>query len=56
MNNDSYFDINGEEIKVGDTVKDWCTGKPDKYILVEIKSAEELEQLYVRSWGLLEVV
>ena len=50
----AYRDINGVEIKVGDTVLDWLTQSIP--IRSAIESLDHLDRLYVHSWGLLEVV
>lgn len=47
-------DINGVEIKVGDTVLDWLTQGSMSPSTIE--SLEHLDRLYVHSWGLLEVI
>lgn len=49
-----YKDINGVEIKVGDTVLDWLTQGSMSPSTIE--SLEHLDRLYVHSWGLLEVI
>lgn len=54
-----YLDVNGVEIKVGDTVLDLCDPrlldgetKPDKHL---VESLEQLDDFYISSWGMLEV-
>lgn len=57
INFPAYKDINGVEIKVGDTVRDWLTLKTrPPYTEYKINSLSQLDTAYVNSWGLLEVV